>query len=317
VNSTTQPRPQVSGGQRDHWAILGLLGLVLALIWPVTEACGQDAAEAPESTASESRSGFVGWLQDGGTEADESGAMEFFKEHFFGYEPFYFLAGTESPNAKFQISLRYRILNHEGPLAQKVPWLEGFNLAYTQRSLWDLEGESAPFLDSSYMPEFLYRWERVDRGRWASWLRLDLQGGLQHESNGKGGADSRSLNVAYLRPTITLGQPAGFRGTLAPGVWAYVGSLDDNPDLRDYRGYADLRANVGWARGLQLGAWGRLGSDGNHGSVQLDLTYPMMRLLSGSFSLYLQAQYFTGYGESLLLYNQRSEAFRAGFALYR
>jgi outer membrane phospholipase A len=31
----------------------------------------------------------------------------------------------------------------------------------------------------------------------------------------------------------------------------------------------------------------------------------------------LQAQYFTGYGESLLLYNQRSDAFRVGFALYR
>ena len=60
-----------------------------------------------------------------------------------------------------------------------------------------------------------------------------------------------------------------------------------------------------------------MGNSGNRGSVQLDLTYPMMSLLSGSLSVYLQAQYFTGYGESLLLYNERSSAFRIGFSLYR
>jgi len=45
--------------------------------------------------------------------------------------------------------------------------------------------------------------------------------------------------------------------------------------------------------------------DGNHESLQLDLTYPTMRLF-GSFSLYLDVQYFTGYGESLLGYNKKS-----------
>jgi len=31
----------------------------------------------------------------------------------------------------------------------------------------------------------------------------------------------------------------------------------------------------------------------------------------------LDAKYFLGYGESLLRYNERSSAFRLGFALYR
>ena len=38
----------------------------------------------------------------------------FFKEHISGYEPIYFIAGTKSPNAKFQISFMYQLLNEEG-----------------------------------------------------------------------------------------------------------------------------------------------------------------------------------------------------------
>jgi Phospholipase A1 len=33
--------------------------------------------------------------------------------------------------------------------------------------------------------------------------------------------------------------------------------------------------------------------------------------------LHLYTKYFLGYGESLLCYNERSSAFRLGFALYR
>jgi phospholipase A1/A2 len=59
-----------------------------------------------------------------------------------------------------------------------------------------------------------------------------------------------------------------------------------------------------------------MGTGANHGSVQLDLTYPTMRFF-GSFSLYLDVQYFTGSGESLLGYNQRTDELRAGLALFR
>ena len=240
----------------------------------------------------------------------------FFKEHISGYEPFYFIAGTKSPNAKIQMSFMYQLLNNEGPLATKAPALKGFHVAYTQTSLWDWNAPSAPFFDTSYKPEFLYAWERIAGGQPPNWYQLDLQGGLKHESNGKDGADSRSLNIAYLRPTLTLGEDDGLQLTLQPRAWVYLGNLSDNPDIADYRGYADLRAIVGWKRGLQLSALGRMGKDANHGSLQLDLTYPMMKIF-GSFSVYLDAQYFTGYGESLLEYNRRSEAFRAGFSIYR
>jgi len=197
-----------------------------------------------------------------------------------------------------------------------VPALKGFNIAYTQISFWDLSKASTPFDDTSYKPEFFYSWENVTHARPSDWIQLDLQAGLKHESNGKDGVDSRSVNIAYFQPAFTLGRDEGFQLTLQPRTWIYLGDMSDNPDMDQYRGYADLRTVVGWKRGLQLAAFGRMGKDGNHKSLQLDLTYPMRRFF-GSFTLYLDAQYFTGYGESLLGYNQKSHELRLGLALFR
>jgi phospholipase A1 len=242
---------------------------------------------------------------------------EFFKEHIFGYEPLYFLAGTKSPNAKFQISFKYRLLNEHGYLADHADWLKGFHVAYTQTSLWDWSAPSAPFYDTSYKPGLIYSWEKIVGGEETNWFQLDLHGGFQHESNGKDGANSRSMNIAFLRPTLIFGRPDKLQLQLQPRAWVYLGDLSDNPDLPDYRGYADLRAVLGWKRDLQISALGRLGDHGNHGSVQVDLTYPLMRPPRGSFSVYLDAQYFVGYGESLLGYRGKSEILRFGFSLYR
>jgi outer membrane phospholipase A len=202
-------------------------------------------------------------------------------------------------------------------LVKTLPLLKGLHIAYTQTSLWDLTSTSKPFVDTSYKPEVFYMVRRVDGGRWADWLRLDLQGGLQHQSNGKSGADSRSLNVAYFEPTLVVGDEDRFHFSLAPRVWAYLGGLDENPDIKDFYGNVGVRSTVGWGRGLLLSATGRLGDDANKGSIQLDLSYPLMRFLYGNVALYLYTQYFYGYGESLLRYNERTSAFRVGFALFR
>ena len=243
--------------------------------------------------------------------------IEFFKAHLFPYEPMYFLAGPDSPTARFQISLRYQLLNNDGALAERAPWLRGLSFAYTQTSLWDLAGQSAPFFDSSYKPELLYVLPRVDRGKWADWFRLDLQGGVQHESNGRDGASSRSLNIAYLKPTMKFGRDGGIELALSPKAFVYLPDVVDNPDIALYRGYFGLQSIIGWDRGLQLRTEGRLGNHADRGSVQLDLTYPMSEFLAGSFSVYLHLQFFNGYGESLLQYNQRESHLRLGISLYR
>jgi len=248
---------------------------------------------------------------------ERSALADYIEEHVFGYYPLYFIAGTESPNAKFQISFKYRLFSERGSFVEKVPALKGLYLAYTQTSLWDWGEPSSPFVDTTYQPEAFYHLDRLDGGRWGDRFRLDLQAGFQHDSNGKGGSDSRSLNLAYLEPTFTFGEPDGFQLKLTPRGWIYLGSLSDNPDIARFYGYLGLRAILGWKDGLQLSALGRVGDAWNRGAISLDLSYPLAKLTAGNLALFLYAQYFLGYGESLLLYNQRSSALRFGIAIYR
>jgi outer membrane phospholipase A len=240
-----------------------------------------------------------------------------FLGHFSAYEPIYIVAGAVDPLAKFEFSFKFRLLNEGSPLAEKFPILGGLHFSYSQISLWQLDKASAPFYDSSYKPEFFYSNEDIRKIKIPGVSELGLQTGFGHESNGQGGATSRSMNILFIRPIFVFGDPEAFHFYVAPKAFVYVGSLRDNPDISKYRGYCDLRAVVGWRQGLEFSVLGRLGSDYNRGSVQLDLTYPIRDLLNNNLDLYIDAQYFYGYGESLLAYNKRSQAFRIGFALAR
>ena len=252
----------------------------------------------------------------GGLDQDDSSLAEFAR-HFSGHEPIYFLAGTEAPNVKFQVSFKYAILNPEAPLVRAFPALGGVNLAYTQTSFWDTSDESAPFFDSSYKPEVLWSDEYIPALSRRGAYGAGLQFGVRHESNGKGDEESRSLNIVYLRPIFTFGDPREFHVTVAPRVFTYVGGQSGNEDIEDYRGYVDVRLTAGWREGLEVSAIGRVGDDWDRGSIQVDVTYPLRNVLSGNFDVYLDVQGFYGYGESLLNYDQKDSSLRVGIAVVR
>jgi outer membrane phospholipase A len=232
------------------------------------------------------------------------------------HEPMYFVFGPNSPNIRYQLSLKHGVFADESRAVRWQPWLRDLYLAYTQTSLWDWDKPSSPFYDSSYKPELFLLHPDVGRSRRPAWLHgLDLQYGLLHESNGKGGDDSRSLNIAYLRPSLRFGRTDRLHLTLEPRAWVYVGHLNDNPDLPDYRGYADLTAKVGYGDGWQLAAQVRAGDRLDRGSLQLDFTWPLRRMFGLLPCLHIQ--YFTGYGESLLRYDETSSALRCGIAIER
>ncbi len=249
---------------------------------------------------------------------DEGPAMlQSFLDAFSVYEPMYFLLGVDPglEQSKFQFSFKYRLFNRDGYLAQKAPWVSGFHLAYTQRSIWDLKNDSMPFDDTSYMPEVFYLLPKIDLNLQRV-SAFGIQGGFQHESNGKGGTDSRSTNYLYLKPTLGLHLIGPYHLKVSPKIYTYVDNEDENNgDLADYRGYFDLETGILDPEGLALNShlwWGDAGA-----SVQLDLSYPMGRLFRRSLNFYLQAQYFSGYAETLLHYDRRQDVFRLGFSIVR
>jgi outer membrane phospholipase A len=233
------------------------------------------------------------------------------------HEPMYFLLGVVPglDQSKFQLSFKYRLFNPKGYLAEKAPWATGFYFGYTQRSIWDLKSDSKPFEGVSYMPEVFYLLPKIDLNL-ARISTFGIQGGFQHESNGMGGTDSRSTNYLYLKPVMGVYLAGTYHMKIAPKIFTYVDNEDENnEDLVDYRGYIDLEAGIMDLEGIALNShlwWAKEGP-----SVQLDLTYPMTRLLGKSLNFYLQAQYFSGYAETLIRYDERHEAFRLGFAIVR
>ena len=230
------------------------------------------------------------------------------------YEPMYFLVGTDPEKSKFQFSFKYRLFNPERELAQKHAWVKGFHFAYTQTSFWDLKSASKPFEDTSYKPEFFFISPNI-RIPWAT--GFFVKGGFQHESNGRGGEDSRSTNFLYIKPIyIAYDKNTKLGIMIAPKIWTYIANEDENnPDLKYYRGYFDLEAKLGKADSFVLGShfrWAKKGA-----SIELDLTYPLHRLIFKNLDLYFQAQYVNALAESLLNYEDRTEAFRLGFAIVR
>ncbi|HEY7638378.1 MAG TPA: phospholipase A [Steroidobacteraceae bacterium] len=231
------------------------------------------------------------------------------------YDPVYFVVGGDGGfNAKFQISLRFRLFDDHGRLARKLPWIDDLYLSFSQTALWDLGELSKPFKDSSYRPRLFYA--NYDLARYFDGkLRVGIESGIGHESNGKEGDDSRSYNMLYARPTLTFGDPDGLRAYFAPLVHNYIAE-SDNPDIQDYRGYVDWLFGVGSKGGLDF--WGTLrkGTRSNYGSVELSASYPLSKLSGGDLTGWLMLQYFNGYGESLLDYNRKLDSqLRLGIAI--
>ncbi len=249
--------------------------------------------------------------------ADRVSAQRTFAGRFAAHDPVYFIYGPDAPGAKFQFSFKYRLLSFDaGAGVDGARTGSRLQFGYTQRSLWDIDAESSPFYDSSYMPSLFYELiatpEKSDGG--LNWL--GFQAGFQHESNGRDGLDSRSLNTLFVRTGLVAGRMEGWHLTASLRGYAYVTSLSDNEDLEDYRGYADWLLTLGHGNGTMLAYTGRSGRGFERFSTQLDLSVPV-RFRLFDFATYFLVQYFNGYGESLRSYQTKSETIRGGFSFVR
>lgn len=168
------------------------------------------------------------------------------------------------------------------------------------------------FRDTNYRPSFFWQGATLGEGLMPDLLRA----GYEHESNGKDGATSRSINTLFAQPVWRTGFSDGRTLIFAPKVYGYL-EKSDNLDIQRYRGYVDWNFRYGFDDGWLLATKLRRGTAG-HGSTQLDLSYPLRKLLFARTGGFLHFQLFNGYGDSLLDYNlNRGTQVRVGFSIVR
>ncbi|BCV37763.1 phospholipase [Shewanella chilikensis] len=210
--------------------------------------------------------------------------------------------------AKFQISfkfpLMYNVFGDNGHLF----------FAYTNQSWWQVYNKdiSSPFRETNHEPELFMLFN--NDWKIAGFTNSFWGFGAVHQSNGKSGDLSRSWNRIYGTMVFDKGPIA-----LAAKVWwripesekDYEGDPrgDDNPDITDYLGHFELTGVYGIDdHRFSLMLRNNLQSS-NRGAVEFTWSYPIL----GNLRLY--AQYFNGYGESLIDYNDHNQRIGIGVAI--
>jgi outer membrane phospholipase A len=240
-----------------------------------------------------------------------------FIDHFSSHEPIYFIYGPKEPAAKFQFSFKYRLFSFDGTGGTDTPE-RTLQFGYTQRSLWDIDENSSPFYDTSYMPSLFYEFlapaHRPEDAGGVTWL--GFQSGYQHESNGQGGTLSRTMNTLFVRTGVLLGRADRWHAILQVRGFDYVAGLSDNPNLKDYRGYSTWGITLARGDGPSLSYSGWMGQRFNHVTSEYDLNVPV-KVHFLDFATYFLLQWYDGYGESLRAYSQHADQVRAGISLAR
>ncbi len=207
---------------------------------------------------------------------------------------------------KFQFSVKFAVWRNI--IADADLWA-----AYTNLSFWQAynESRSSPFRDSNHEPEvFLSKNNDLTLFGFTNTVN---RVGVVHQSNGKGGTESRSWNRIYLqmfleRDNLTLVFKPWYRIPESRKDSPGVSTGDDNPDIQAYLGYGEIKALYKWENHTFSLLWrNNLRRSDNRGAVELGWIFPITGCING----YLQ--YFNGYGESLIDYNSSVNRIGIGF----
>lgn len=227
---------------------------------------------------------------------------------FFGlYKDNYFAVGTDPfhrPNAynsgvKFQLSISQRLTN------ATLPWGTYIYLFFTEKVFWEVFQESMPMSDLNFNPGIGWSKPFFIKDRYCGKVTLILE----HESNGKDGEASRSWNK------VSLAGSAYVTDWLAVHAKYWIPIIDssNNSDILKYSGIFQMGFqlntndrrftlattlikrqgwNMNWNTNIQLG-W-RINRNSNQ---------------------YLFLDFYNGYGEGLLAYNQFHNRLRFGILI--
>lgn len=209
-------------------------------------------------------------------------------------------SGYEVENVEMKFQLSFELPVWEGILDQDLD----IYFAYTQLSFFQAYNTqySSPFRDTVYEPEVGLNWQ--PGLEFLGWRLKSARVALNHQSNGRTEPLSRSWNRL-------IGQLEVERGNLSLGLrlWDRFqedSENDDNPDITDFLGYGELVAVYkSGPHGFGL----MLRNPQDHAAVQIGWS----RRLSERVRFYVQ--YYNGYGESLIDYDNQVNRLGIGFLL--
>ncbi len=198
----------------------------------------------------------------------------------------------------FQISVKYAAI--EDMLVKDLD----LELAFTTISWWQAYNGalSSPFRETNYEPELMLSYYKP----WTVFgLKIDQSFlSLSHQSNGRGGSLSRSWNrivggVKFATGDFIWGLKTWWRFDEGSKKFENDPAGDDNPDIIEFMGHGelDLRWNVDKNHNIDLMLRNSFHRN-NKGAIKLGWTYSFNKQLHG------YVEYFNGYGESLIYYNQ-------------
>ena len=180
--------------------------------------------------------------------------------------------------------------------------------AYTVRSFWQAYNSdiSSPFRETNHQPEM---WLQTQH----NWELFGIRNtvnifGIAHQSNGQSGDLSRSWNRVYAGILLERENLA-----LLFKPWMRISesqASDDNPDIEDYLGHGEVHlAYKNNNHVFTLMSRNNLESGFSKGAIELGWSFPLFHYdyIKGYI------QYFSGYGESLIDYNNSVN--RIGFGV--
>lgn len=232
-----------------------------------------------------------------------------FAYNSYGYDAELYQGQFEDPSIEFNDGEAQFQLSVKTPLAVNLFDTVDIYAAYTNRSFWQLFNEnSAPFRETNHEPE---AWLQFN----ADWQILGFrnfanQFGIVHQSNGRGGELSRSWDRIYADFLLERGN---FVLSFKPWYRLPESEEDDeNPDITDYLGHYELRGFYKWNdHTFSLMSRNNLESGFSKGALELSWSFPLGKypFLKG------YVQYFTGYGESLIDYDNYVNRIGIGLAV--
>lgn len=210
--------------------------------------------------------------------------------------------------AKYQISFKV-------PLRTSSLFIKGDGIyfAMTLQAWWQIYSDeiSKPFRETNYKPEIFYiaplpfKFDNANMG---------FAVNFEHQSNGQFQGLSRSWNRIHYS---LIFDSDNFSGGIK--MWHRIEEQakenefdptgDDNPDIDDYYGNYEVKLGYAFNDHHKLYTSIRKNWQTGNGSIELNYTFPFLDRLRGF------AQYFSGYGESLIDYNHKQQKLGFGIAL--